>query len=487
MKRALFRYLLIGIFAIAAGLHLNAQVTNSLFFMPGVPQANRVNPAIQPQCNFYLGFPGAAPLRFELASSTLAYQDIFHYDSGLDSLITFLHPNSDKQAFLNLMKPVNFVASDIGTSLFSLGFRAGGNFFSVDVTTRVDGNIYYPGDLFNLLIEGAHENQTYTLDGLAPDVSVFDEISVGWSRKILYNLDIGARAKFLFGVGDLASKYSEINVTTSQDRWTLQSDMLLNASLPFAEVKYDEEGNISDIIIDENLKKPDPSLISHYMFNFKNFGFAADLGVNYRPIENLVISASLSDLGFISWKDSIHEISYKVDNFDFEGIEVNPLTLSEDFTFGDLIDSSLTALGDSLSGFLSMKPGTSYTRMLNTKLYVGASYYVTPHINFGLLSRTDFLNDKISQQFTASANLSAGRYINFSLSYSYINTYFKNLGAGLSFNFGPLNLYLISDNALNIVFWPQEAQSANFWFGMNLVFGYKNFGGKEFKDKPMIY
>ena len=66
-----------------------------------------------------------------------------------------------------------------------------------------------------------------------------------------------------------------------------------------------------------------------------------------------------------------------------------------------------------------------------------------------------------------------------------MNNYWKNFGAGISFNAGPINLYVISDNSLNAIFWPEEAQSVNFWFGMNLVFGYKKCSQDQ--DRPLVY
>jgi hypothetical protein len=205
-----------------------------------------------------------------------------------------------------------------------------------------------------------------------------------------------------------------------------------------------------------------------------------DLGVEYRPIDPLQISVSLVDLGYIKWKDEVHQVEYKTE-YDFTGLELNPFDLSEDYSFEDYLDSTLTQMTDSLQGFLQFTPGGAYSKRLNTKLYAGVSYYLTPNINMGLLSRTDFLNGKVSEQVTASANFTTGRILNFSLSYSYMNAYFKNIGAGLSINAGPLNLYLISDNALNALFWPEEARSVNLWFGMNFVFGYK-----EKMDYPLV-
>ncbi|MEN8156012.1 MAG: DUF5723 family protein [Bacteroidota bacterium] len=457
-----------------------AQINNTVYFMHGVPQSNRVNPAHQPKGNFYLGIPGLSPLRVGLSSSSLAYKDVIYPHPYEDSLITFLHPQGSKEDFLKQLKPLNFVASDVGTSLFSMGFRTGAGFFTLDVSTRIDGNIYYPGDLARLVIEGAGDGEIHHLDGIGPDMTAFDEIAVGWSDEIIDNLTLGVRGKVLFGVGNLSNVRSDLTVTTSQEAWNIKSDMLFNASLPFADVTYNEEGMLEDIAIREELENPNFAHLQRYMMNTNNLGFGIDLGVNYRPIDQLQLSVSLLDVGYIQWKDEVHQVTYATE-YDFEGLEVNPFDFSEDYTFGDHLDTTLSQMADSLSGFLEFTPGGVYSKRLNTKLYVGGSYNVTPKINFGLLSRTDFLNGKVAEQVTASANLTTGRFINLTLSYSYMNAYFKNIGAGISFHFGPLNLYLVSDNALNTLFWPHEARSANVWFGLNLTFGYK-----EKMDHPMV-
>ncbi len=462
-----------------------SQINNSVYFMPGVPQANRVNPAHQPNCELYLGFPVLAPMRMELSSNSLSYKDIIYEHPFQDSLITFLHPEGDKQAFLDQLQPMNNIVTDLRASLASIGFRTKAGFFTFDMTTRLEEAAYFPKDLARLLLNGAIEGETYQLDGIGVNISAFDELSLGWSYSILDNLQVGVRAKMLFGIGDLTTRRSALSITTSQEEWNIQSDMMVSASLPFAEVIYNEDGMIEEIVIDDEIESLNPFALPKYLFNFGNPGFAADIGINYRPIDQLQLSISALDLGFISWKDEVHDATYEME-YDYIGLEINPLELSDEYSFGDYLDSTFSQMGDSLLSFLEFTPGRTYSKRLNTKLYVGASYFVTPKINFGLLSRTDFLSDHISQQFTASANFTTGRFVNLTLSYTYKNSYIKNLGAGLSFNVGPLNLYLISDNSLNAIFWPQEARSVNLWFGMNLVFGYKQFT-QEGRDKPLVY
>jgi hypothetical protein len=112
--------------------------------------------------------------------------------------------------------------------------------------------------------------------------------------------------------------------------------------------------------------------------------------------------------------------------------------------------------------------------MLNTKLYAGASYWVHPMINVGILSRTDFLKGFVAEHVTVTANFSPVRIVNLTLSYSYMYSSFRNIGAGFSANVGPLNFYIVSDNALNVLFWPEFSRTVNVWVGLNLVFGYKD-------------
>jgi hypothetical protein len=477
----LCRSLFILLFSLSLGISGEAQVNNTLYFMHGVPQSNRVNPAYQPKGNFYIGFPLMAPLRAEISSSSLAWKDIiYQHPTEPDSLITFLYRQDDQEVFLNKLKPVNMVTSDLGTPLLSVGFRTSVGFFTLDVITRWDGSIYYPGDLARLMITGPAEGETFVLDGIGADLMAFDEISAGWSGEITDNLTIGARAKVLFGIGDLSTLNSDLKVTTSEDTWNIQSDIRFNTSMPFAEVSYDDDGMIEDLVINDDLDNPSFSSVSKYMFNTKNLGFGLDLGAVYRPTDQLSLNISVVDLAFIRWKEEVHHLGYQME-YEFKGVELNPFGFSEGNSIGDYLDSTFSQLADSLGGFLEMGPGPIYTTRLNTKLYAGASYWLTPMINLGILSRTDFRKKFVAESVTASANFSVGRLLNLTLSYSYMNSSFKNAGAGFSFNVGPLNLYMVSDNALNVLLWPDLSRSVNVWIGMNLVFGYK-----DKVDRPLV-
>ena len=470
MNRFIKVFVLLGIWVMSGTPGLS-QINNTLYFMRGVPQSNRVNPANRPMGSFYIGFPGLAPIHGQVNSSTFTYNDF---------------TQGDEQAILDLLKPLNFVVSDLGSALLSAGFKTGAGFFSVDVTSRLDGDLFFSGDLARLVLEESVENRTYQLDGSAIDLSAFDEISVNWAGELLPNLQVGARAKMLFGIGNLTTARSEMEMTRIQDVYHIETDMLFNASLPMAEIQYDQEGNVEDIVLKEEVENLDLRELPKYLFNTRNMGFGLDFGVNYRPVSELLLSASVTDIGFINWKDEVYEAAFDA-SFNYTEIEGNLFELPDGVTPGTYIDSLADVAIDSATSNLTVTPDQPYSSRLNTKLFVGASYHVTPFLGFGLLSRTDFLQDKIAQQFTASANLTTGRLLNFTLSYSYIHSDFKNVGAGLALNLGPVNMYLISDNALNLIFYPGDTRSANLWFGLNLIFGYRQYTGNRFTDRPLVY
>lgn len=478
------RFFVSGVILLASMLiAVDAQIPNSMFFMPGVPQSNRINPAIQPGCGFYLGFPALAPLRFQVSSSSLGFNDLIyqHPDPNSDSLITFLHPLGDKTAFLDGLDDVNFLLANLGTSLGSFGFRAGKSFISVDLTTRMDGNIYYPKGIFEIFFDGAPDGSEISLSGIGADVNLFNEFSLGWSRKdlILPNLDIGIRGKALFGLANLSTKNSSFDLSTSLDVWNVRSNMQINAAAPsFVTFNDDFDSDEGPITVDEDFfNTAAPMEIARSIFSPDRFGLALDAGINYRIIPQLLLSASVLDIGGINWNNTV-EGSFDFE-YDFTGVEVNPFT-GVDTTF-------INELTDSLMNSFLFLTGEPYFSRLNTKLFIGASFYPVEKIGFGLLSRTDFLNEKIAQQFTGSVNMTTGKFINLSLSYSYISNTFNNIGAGLSFNVGTLNMYLISDNIISGAFTPLNTRSVNLWFGLNLTAGWKRTAKKaKVVDRPMI-
>lgn len=467
MKRTLPLILLALILALPA----MAQPNNTLYYMYGVPQANRVNPSLVPSCNFYFGIPALSPVRVTVGTNSLAWKDLVYPAPGGNGLITAFHPQGDQDAFMRQLKDVNLLSTYAGSTIFSMGFRTGAGYFSIDVSTRIEAQVSYPGDLFRLVLGGALEDETYIMDGTGMSTLAFNEAGIGWAKEIGDRWRIGARAKMLFGFGNLSTTNSELSLYTSSEQWRIASDMQLKASLPFATVVYDDDGMIEDVIIDPELEKGDLDAIRKYYFNFQNLGFGLDIGASFQITDRINLSASLLDIGYIHWKEETHELTYKLE-YGFEGLELMPAEfLGEGQGFDDYLDSLAVSLEDTILSAIEMQATGPYTTRLNSKLYLGASFQAAEKVRFGLLSRTDFFQQAVIEQLTASAHFTTGRFLSFSLSYSYMNGYFKNLGFGISLNILGLNAFVVTDNGLSSVFWPHETTNVGVWAGLNLKFG----------------
>jgi len=124
----------------------------------------------------------------------------------------------------------------------------------------------------------------------------------------------------------------------------------------------------------------------------------------------------------------------------------------------------------------------SYTTTLAPKLYIGGTFNLVPSLSLGLLSRSEFRKKNVIQSFTFSANASVKRWLNFTLSYTYANHSYNNVGVSLSLRGGPIQFYIMTDYALGFLY-PDTSHAVGGWFGLNLIFGCRE---RVMDDIPLI-
>ncbi len=475
--------------AILAWTGASAQFSNTYYYMYMVPQANQLNPAFQPECQSYVGFPVLSPLRFEVVSNAIQYKDVFTWNSSTGKYITFMHPEGNKQKFLDALKPMNVIRTGASSTLISLGWKQDEFYFTLDFSERISQHVSFSRDLAEFLINGNWNQSKFNFSDLANNASYYHELAFGVSYNFDDEFQLGARAKLLLGMGNVTTRRSDINMKTSIYEWNIKSDILVDASLPYVDLPVDGDGCLDidsiqrlteldqiDLLLGVPTELPDlitPSGLST-VFGIKNPGFALDFGFNYRPVEKLIVSASVIDLGFIRWRNSLYNFRQETD-YTFEGLEY---TLEDDWSSGE-------ALLDSLKDATEIRvTKNAYTSFLSARVYLGAAYELTEKVRFGAVFRTRIHNYKFYNQFTVSANYRPFGMLSGTLSYSIYGANYMNMGLGLSVIGGPFNFYFITDQAPSAYIWPQEFSSLNFRLGFNLVFGCDASGRK--KDRPLI-
>jgi hypothetical protein len=251
---------------------------------------------------------------------------------------------------------------------------------------------------------------------------------------------------------------------------------------PF-DVTLDEDGFIDDILFRENAE------FNEVGPSFKNFGLGLDLGAEYILMDNLKLSASLIDLGFMRWGREAYTFTAS-NQFTFDGIDITE-ALTEEKDFDLIVDEFADSLFNTFDFIESDEP---YTTGLPTKLYLAASYRPLDFLSLGLLSRTS-IGMGVRESLTLSATLFAGNVLSSSLSYTMTNRSFNNFGFGLGVRGGPVQFYAVldqipaswveftGDNGNERVLLPQRFDYINVRFGFNLMFG-----RAEVKriDRPML-
>ena len=481
------RVFIAAILLLAGWVGLSAQFSNTYYHMFGVPQANQLNPAFQPNCNAYLGLPVLSTFRVEM-ELPVAYPEVFTYNSTLDQFITFMHPQGDKQAFLDALDRTNTLRFEMGFPLISTGWRKENLYYTIDFTERMDFGFTLPVDMAEFLINGANNQDRFSFGGFGPNMTYYHELAIGASFNNDDEFQVGIRAKLLLGLVNLKNTESDINLRTDIDEWEIKSLVKYNLAMPYLDnLPVDTDGtllldSLSGMEMEDIFGFPEDAMEMlntpggiKTLMGFKNPGFALDFGFNYHPIEKVSISASAVDIGFIRWRNQAYQFTQNMD-YSFGGLE---FSLEDDFDPGqELLDS----IENSVQITTEQK---SYTTMMTGKVYYGAAYDLTEKVRFGFVGRTRIYNYNFFNQFTVSANVMPISMFSASVSYSVYNGHYHNLGLGLSLRLGPLNLYFITDQAPSIYLLPQSTNSLNFRLGLNLVAGCRQ-ESKKMKDRPLI-
>jgi hypothetical protein len=451
------------------------QMSNTLYFMDRIPQFQQLNPAAQPKCNVYIGFPALSSFQFNIGNNSLNMGNIWTRDPNSDSMLFFMANAKTKADFINTLKTENSFFTNFQVDAISFGFRVQSWYFNFSTSVKSDFSASYPKDFVKLMIYGLGPNASYDLKAFGINSTAYSETAFGISKIINDEFTVGAKAKLLIGLFNISTDNNKLdlkNTTTSDSLFemSINSDLTLNTYIPKLKETPDTDNISLDnvFVIDDNAKF-DP-------FNSK--GFAVDFGIIYTGIDRLKLSASLLDLGYITW-------SKNVANLNLEGLtKYSGTNINK-----DSIGNAVTNLSDSIIGaYKFRKTSNSFTTALPTKLYIGAEFMLQSYFSVGLLSLSQYYRQQYYQQIMAAANLRVWRMIMLSATYSVFDNGFSNMGVGATFRLAPIQFYFVSDNIplrVSKDFMPYKLEYLNFRFGFNWVFGCSN--KKKDKDKPLSW
>jgi hypothetical protein len=428
---------------------LSAQLRTAYFMDKSVVRTT-LNPAFQTEGKF-VSIPGVGAFTLDVAMNGLAIDKLFYPDLDEGSLLTFLNSGQDPDKLLSSLHNKNMMNVDFRTDIIQTGWQAGTAFWTAGVAIRGGLQATLPKDFFHFVTKA--ETGKYDMSAIGIDLSTWLELSAGYSRPIDDKLTIGAKLKLLSGLAAAKVRFDRFDATLSDDIWTANAQGTITAALPgdFKFEEHEEEGYIKGLETGS--------------FSPTGFGAAIDLGATYRLLDNLTLSASILDFGFIAWGKS----TYAESSIPDEGMELNfeELNILEGGNANKFTEQT-----DKLIEFAHFLPkkDKSFKTMLATSVLLGGEYtFFEDKLGAGLLSFTRFSPLGAYTELTASANYRPISWFAASLSYSAIHSNFKTFGLAINFYPKGFNFFLGSDYMLTKVtpqFLPVSATAANIHLGM---------------------
>ena len=379
MKKSL-RYMAAALTMAAAILPTSAQELRTSYFMETSNYRHQMNPALLDSPYFGLLFSN---INIGMTGNIGAKQFIFDTNglpgyTGNYRYTTFMDPNVDAKTFLNKLHDKNRFDLYLNYNLFSVGFKAWGGVNLLELNLRSNTNLTLPKGLFEFA-KTAGEKEHYEFGGLGMRTQNYMELALGHSRDINKQWRVGGKLKFLIGAAYADFTADNVTLDMTEDAWRIQSNAQVKASLLKSDVIHEDPSkNSAD-------GRPRVKELDNFGFSLPGFGMALDLGVTYKPIENLTLSAAITDLGFISWKNTHHASSQG--DYTFDGFDNIYIGSDKDQT--EDIDDQFDQIGDDLEEMFSVyDDGTkTATQALAATLNVGAEYKLPAYdkLKFGFL------------------------------------------------------------------------------------------------------
>ena len=473
MKFKYINYIVFALFFCSSS-GLSAQQDMSMYQFRGLMQASYMNPAFSGNHKVSIGLPGLSSLYLSYNNNAFDGRDLFNssYDLSLSSL---LNPSEEDGSLLNyLNNPAaitsklaekNYLMTNIQADLFHFQYNTGKHSFGFNVTQKVSGMVIFPKSLFELIQNGnggANLGKPLSVNGLGPDFNHYREYGLSYSQIVNDKIQVGARLKLLSG-------FQNVSFNNTQLTWT--TDTL--------DYSWDVEGafslNSSGVIGVEDMFS-----VSNLINGAGNRGFGLDLGISYNLTDDLNLSASVSDLGFINWSNNLRSLSTDNFEFSFDGIDV--FSTNDSTSLSDLLSNTQDEILDSVNPVEDSL--TNYTTRLHPRVMLGGNYSISEKLNLGLLLHGQFYGPATKYGASVSARYQIFNSLSAMANYTVTDKTFNNVGHGLMFDAGPVQVYAMTDNILGLNI--SNTRNLHARAGVNIKFGKRNPDPKdtEMDDMP---
>ncbi len=448
MKRGKNKYGLL-VLLLTTVISAAGQTGSVLYGLRTVPQSSYQNPAFFPDATkFVMSIPLVSGISAGAYNTAFSFDEIFRKNGEYDSLYLDLDPVISKNAGIN--KTVAGLEHDI----LMFGFQTGGTFITFGLKQRFYTRTVYTDDLLKLIWHGNDVSNNNNLDfsnSYVGETHLLD-YHFGMSIRAGQRVNLGFRVHFLQGLSNVSLDNNNLNLKTFYDSE--------NVYRIIGNTDFSLQTSGLSFLYDSVSFSP-----SSYFLDFKNTGFALDFGIDAKLSEQFGISASVSDLGSITWRNDINNHSSTADSIDFGGITVDILNDS----------NILEKYSDTLKNLLQLETDTLiYTTTLRPRIMLSAEYFsLNMRDGISFLFAGKFAKNGFEPLVSVGYRRKVSDKFTYKLTYTYLRYAPLTFGAGMAFDFKPFQFYIAADNIFQFVL-PKRQRFFQLSVGINIkIPGYK--------------
>lgn len=445
-----------------------AQYLRSSYFMEGTSARLQLNPGLQPTRG-YFNVPIIGSFNMSASSNVLGTSDIIDLmDSGSD-----LYSN-DK--LFDRLKADNRLNVNLNTDILSFGWYRGKGFWSVNVGLRADFGAALAKDMFSMmrtmngfaLEDVAGTNQSYSLSNQTLNMKAYAEVGLGYSRRITEKLTVGGRVKVLLGLAraEMNINQFDLNLDVPNPQYTNYADYESRGELSpsdwyGAHYDYSANGNVITTLKGGGMTFDNDGMIDNFDLDAGDLGiagsgFGIDLGASYKVWDNLTVSASILDLGFLKWKESETTVA----TVSGEAHETIDASNYDRYIGGDFLSFERFDFEEGSPEKVKTK-----TRLYSTLLLAGEYGLFNNKLSVGAMYSSRFVKPKALNELTFLATFRPKNWLNAAISYSPIQASGKSIG--LAVKLGPLFV------GTDYMFFGGNSKSVNGFLGISFPLGGK--------------
>lgn len=422
---------------------VQAQNLQVLYGLDKLYQGSYLNPAFIPNNRVVVSMPS---FYNNLSVSGPSYSDIVQKQNGEDII--------NVSSLLSNLQESNFLREDMEIQTLGLCFSLGPIGLQAYHKVRFNAFLNFPEELPSLIWEGNSQYLGQLIDiGSDFQLHSHSEFGIGASLK-LSKLTLGARAKYLNGIGHLSTVRNSLGVLTDETDYSisLASDYSIESANTLSLDGLDS--------LDLNFSIGD---INWSELFTQNNGFALDLGAQLE-LGKLELSVALNDIGYINFDSGVKNYDSNGD-FSYDGLDISGVLGGQDVGLSGIVDTLANILNFS-------ENNKSFRYVLPANQYIQAKYKFSDNWDIGLSYFHERFREDPVNALSLSAGAGIGSIFRIRGAYTIKNDTYSNIGLGVTAKLTFLELYVLTDN-LMAVSDPLGSREFNILAGLNFAISRK--------------